>query len=90
VAQEWRNHHHNEDAFSKFENKHAVWAKTKPMPWMNALFFAKFIKQYNLLLVKKTVEHIGGSRLLHMLIFSNLDDSFVFEILWKIEEVKAQ
>lgn len=93
VAQEWRNHRfsYNEDAQNSEKSKHAVWAKNQAKAMDELLEPSqKFIKQLNSLFGQETADlnHIAGRvQAAYSYFFKSLDD-LVFEILWKIEEVK--
>ncbi len=93
VAQEWRNHRfsYNEDAQNSEKSKHAVWAKNQANAMDELLEPSqKFIKQLHLLFSQETADlnHIAGRvQAAYAYFFKSLDD-LVFEILWKIEEVK--
>ncbi|MBC5861942.1 helix-turn-helix domain-containing protein [Flavobacterium turcicum] len=93
VAQEWRNHRfsYNEDAQNSEKSKHALWAK-KQASAMDELLAPsqKFIKQLHSLFSQETADlnHIAARvQAAYSYFFKSLDD-LVFEILWKIEEVK--
>ena len=93
LAQEWRNHKYSysEKSESSEKSKHAIWA-TKQMNAIDGLLdpSKKFINQLNRIFATETVDLIHVSERIQAAFdyfFKPLDD-LVFEILWKLEEVK--
>ena len=93
VAQEWRNHRfsYNQDAQNSEKAKHAVWAINQANA-MDELIAPsqKFIKQLNSLFSQETVDlNFVTTRVqaAYNYFFKPLDE-LVFELLWKIEEIK--
>ena len=93
LAQEWRNHKfsytNNSDASTK--SKHATWA-SKQLESIDGLFSAsqKFMLQLNKIFNADTVDLNFVSERFQAAYnyFSKPMDDLVFEILWKLEEVK--
>lgn len=93
LAQEWRNHKYsyNENSEGATKSKHAIWA-TKQLELMESLLDAskKFIHQLHTIFAKEQVDFAYVSQRIeaaYTYFFKPLDE-LVFEILWKIEEVK--
>ena len=93
LAQEWRNHKYSysEKSESSEKSKHAIWA-TKQLNAIDGLLdpSKKFINQLNKIFATETVDLIHVSQRIQAAFdyfFKPLDD-LVFEILWKLEEVK--
>lgn len=93
LAQEWRNHKfsYNEKSEISEKSKHAVWAK-KQTEIIEQLLdpSKKFISQLNKLFGQETVDlnHVSERIQAAFSYFLKPMDDLVFEILWKIEEVK--
>ncbi|NRS87916.1 hypothetical protein HNQ02_000826 [Flavobacterium sp. 7E] len=93
LAQEWRNHKYSYGDMSEnsAKSKHANWA-TKQMEAIDALLdpSKKFILQLNKMFHNETVDLIHVSERIQAAFdyFLKPMDELVFEILWKIEEVK--
>lgn len=93
LAQEWRNHKfsYNENGESSVKSKQALWA-TKQMEIMEQLLdpSKKFSSQLNKLFNQETVDlnHVSERVQAAFTYFMKPMDDLVFEILWKIEEVK--
>ncbi|WP_338646712.1 helix-turn-helix domain-containing protein [Flavobacterium sp. KS-LB2] len=93
LAQEWRNHRfsYNENSEVSGKSKHAVWAK-KQAEQVDQLLdpSQKFIAQLNKLFAPETVDlnHVSERIQAAFSYFLKPMDDLVFEILWKIEEVK--
>ncbi|TDD78179.1 helix-turn-helix domain-containing protein [Flavobacterium caseinilyticum] len=93
LAQEWRNHKfsYNEKSEISEKAKHAVWAK-KQTEIIEQLLdpSKKFISQLNKLFGQETVDlnHVSERIQAALSYFYKPMDDLVFEILWKIEEVK--
>ncbi|WP_418264472.1 helix-turn-helix domain-containing protein [Flavobacterium faecale] len=93
LAQEWRTHKYsyNEDPESPAKSAHAVWANNYFLK-MDELYVAaqKFIVQLNKIFAKETVDLVHVSQRIEAAFnyFLPALDELVFEILWKIEEVK--
>lgn len=93
LAQEWRNHKfsYNEKSEISEKSKHAVWAKKQTEVIEQLLDPSKkFISQLNKLFGQETVDlnHISERIQAALSYFYKPMDDLVFEILWKIEEVK--
>ena len=93
LAQEWRNHKfsYNEKSEISEKAKHAVWAKKQTEVIEQLLDPSKkFISQLNKLFGQETVDlnHISERIQAALNYFFKPMDDLVFEILWKIEEVK--
>ncbi|MFV8374249.1 helix-turn-helix domain-containing protein [Flavobacterium sp. LB1P71] len=93
LAQEWRNHRfsYSEKSESSEKSKHAVWAK-KQTEIIEQLLdpSKKFISQLNKLFSQETADlnHISERIQAAFGYFLEPMDDLVFEILWKLEEVK--
>ncbi|MFV8441328.1 helix-turn-helix domain-containing protein [Flavobacterium sp. LB2P44] len=93
LAQEWRNHKfsYNENSEISEKSKHAVWAR-KQTEIIEQLLdpSKKFISQLNKLFAQETVDlnHVSERIQAAFGFFLKPMDELVFEILWKIEEVK--
>ena len=93
LAQEWRNHRfsYNENSEISEKSKHALWAK-KQAEIVDQLLdpSKKFISQLNKLFAQETVDlnHISERIQAAFSYFLKPLDELVFELLWKIEEVK--
>ena len=93
LAQEWRNHRfsYNENSEISEKSKHAFWAK-KQAEIVDQLLdpSKKFISQLNKLFAQETVDlnHISERIQAAFSYFLKPLDELVFELLWKIEEVK--
>ncbi|WP_367756229.1 helix-turn-helix domain-containing protein [Flavobacterium sp. WC2430] len=93
LAQEWRNHKYSysEKSESSEKSKHTIWA-TKQMNAIDALLdpSKKFIIQLNKIFNNETVDLIHVSERIQAAFdyFFKSMDELVFEILWKLEEVK--
>ena len=93
LAQEWRNHKfsYNEKSEISEKSKHAVWAKKQTEVIEQLLDPSKkFISQLNKLFNQETVDlnHVSERIQAAFSYFLKPMDELVFEILWKIEEVK--
>ncbi|TDE46625.1 helicase [Flavobacterium rhamnosiphilum] len=93
LAQEWRNHKfsYNEKSEISEKSKHAVWAKKQTEVIEQLLDPSKkFISQLNKLFGQETVDmnHISERIQAAFSYFLKPMDDLVFEILWKLEEVK--
>ena len=93
LAQEWRNHKYsyNEKSEISEKSKHAVWAKKQTEVIEQLLDPSKkFISQLNKLFGQETVDlnHVSERIQAAFDYFLKPMDDLVFEILWKIEEVK--
>jgi len=93
LAQEWRNHKfsYSDKSESSAKSKNALWA-AKQLENMESLLdpSKKFILQLNKIFANETVDLIYVSERVQAAIgyfFKPMDD-LVFEILWKLEEVK--
>jgi uncharacterized protein YpbB len=93
LAQEWRNHKYSysDNSESSAKSKHALWA-TKQMEAIDALLdpSKKFIVQLNKIFNNETVDliHVSDRIQAAFVYFLKPMDELVFEILWKLEEVK--
>ncbi|AWG20841.1 helicase [Flavobacterium faecale] len=93
LAQEWRTHKYsyNEDPEAPAKSAHAVWAN-KYFVMMDGLYVSaqKFIVQLNNIFRQETVDLLHVSQRIEAAFnyFLPALDELVFEILWKIEEVK--
>ncbi|MFV5694156.1 helix-turn-helix domain-containing protein [Flavobacterium sp. LB3P122] len=93
LAQEWRNHRfsYSEKSENSEKSKHAVWAK-KQTDVIEQLLdpSKKFISQLNKLFSQETADlnHISERIQAAFGYFLEPMDDLVFEILWKLEEVK--
>ena len=93
LAQEWRNHQfsYNEKSEVSSKAKYSYWAKEQTERIEKVVDPAKkFIQQLNVLFSKETVDlnHISDRMQAAYAFFFNPMDELVFEILWKLEEVK--
>ena len=93
LAQEWRNHRfsYNENSEVSGKSKHALWAKKQNEVIEQLLDPSKkFISQLNKLFAPETVDlnHVSERIQAAFSYFLKPMDDLVFEILWKIEEVK--
>ncbi|MFV8365593.1 helix-turn-helix domain-containing protein [Flavobacterium sp. XS1P27] len=93
LAQEWRNHKfsYNEKSEISEKSKHAVWARKQTEVIEQLLDPSKkFISQLNKLFGQETVDlnHVSERIQAAFSYFLKPMDDLVFEILWKIEEVK--
>lgn len=93
LAQEWRNHKYSYNDKSEIseKSKHAVWAKKQTEVIEQLLDPSKkFILQLNKLFSQETVDlnHVSERIQAAFGYFLKPMDDLVFEILWKIEEVK--
>lgn len=93
LAQEWRNHRfsYNENSEVSGKSKHALWAKKQNEVIEQLLDPSKkFISQLNKLFGQETVDlnHVSERIQAAFSYFLKPMDELVFEILWKIEEVK--
>ena len=93
LAQEWRNHKfsYNEKSEISEKSKHAVWAKKQTEVVEQLLDPSKkFISQLNKLFGQETVDlnYVSERIQAAFSYFLKPMDDVVFEILWKIEEVK--
>ncbi|WP_278034454.1 helix-turn-helix domain-containing protein [Flavobacterium nitratireducens] len=93
LAQEWRNHKfsYSDKSESSIKSKNALWA-AKQLATIESVLdpSKKFIIQLNKIFANETVDLIHVSERIQAAIgyfFKPMDD-LVFEILWKIEEVK--
>lgn len=93
LAQEWRNHKfsYSEKSESSEKSKHSVWA-AKQLTAIDSLLdpSKKFIHQLNKIFNNETVDLIHVSERIQAAFsyFLKPMDDLVFEILWKLEEVK--
>ena len=93
LAQEWRNHKfsYNEKSEISEKSKHALWAK-KQTDVIEQLLdpSKKFISQLNKLFYPETVDlnHVAERIQAAFSYFFKPMDDLVFEILWKLQEVK--
>jgi len=93
LAQEWRNHKfsYSEKSESSEKSKHSVWA-SKQLTAIDSLMdpSKKFIHQLNKIFNSETVDLIHVSERIEAAFsyFLKPMDDLVFEILWKLEEVK--
>jgi hypothetical protein len=93
LAQEWRNHQfsYNEDAENSAKSKHAIWAKNQAgVIWQLLDPSSKFLLQLDKLFHSEQLEfnHISDRINAAFNYFMAPMDQLVYEILWKIEEVK--
>jgi uncharacterized protein YpbB len=93
LAQEWRNHKfsYSDKSESSAKSKNATWA-AKQLQVIDSLLdpSQKFILQLHKIFASETVDLIHVSERFHAALnyFMKPMDNLVFEILWKIEEVK--
>ncbi|PZX95319.1 helicase [Flavobacterium aquariorum] len=93
LAQEWRNHQfsYNEDAENSVKFKHKTWAHNQAgVIWQLLEPSSKFLLQLDKLFRSEQVEfnHISDRINAAFNYFMEPMDKLVYEILWKIEEVK--
>jgi hypothetical protein len=93
LAQEWRNHHfsYNDNSQVSSKAKYSYWAKEQTERIDKVVEPAKkFIQQLNVLFSQETVDlnHISERIQAAYNYFFDPMDELVFEILWKLEEVK--
>jgi len=93
LAQEWRNHQfsYNEDAENSAKSKHAIWAKNQAgVIWELLEPSSKFLVQLDKLFHSEQMEfsHIADRINAAFNYFMAPMDQLVYEILWKLEEVK--
>lgn len=93
LAQEWRNHQfsYNEKSEVSSKAKFSYWAKEQTERMEKVVEPAiKFIQQLNVLFSQETVDlnHISERMQAAYTYFFSPMDELVFEILWKLEEVK--
>lgn len=93
LAQEWRNHQfsYNEDAENSAKAKHAAWAHNQAgVIWQLLEPSSKFLLQLDRLFHSEQLEfnHISDRINAAFNYFMAPMDQLVYEILWKIEEVK--
>jgi uncharacterized protein YpbB len=93
LAQEWRNHQfsYNEKSEVSSKAKYSYWAKEQTERMEKLVEPAKkFIQQLNVLFSQETVDlnHISERMQAAYTYFFTPMDELVFEILWKLEEVK--
>lgn len=93
LAQEWRNHQYSYNDKSEVSSKakYSYWAKEQTERIEKVVEPAKkFIQQLNVLFRQETVDlnHISERIQAAYTYFMNPMDELVFEILWKLEEVK--
>lgn len=93
LAQEWRNHQfsYNEDVDNSVKSKHAVWAKNQAgVIWQLLEPSSKFLLQLDKLFCNEALEmdHISDRINAAFNYFMEPMDKLVYEILWKLEEVK--
>ncbi len=93
LAQEWRNHQfsYNEKSEVSSKAKFSYWAKEQTERMEKVVEPAKkFIQQLNVLFSQDTVDlnHISERMQAAYTYFFSPMDELVFEILWKLEEVK--
>ncbi|MBC7865541.1 MAG: helix-turn-helix domain-containing protein, partial [Bacteroidia bacterium] len=93
LAQEWRNHQfsYNEDAHTSAKATHADWAKNQAgVIWQLLEPSSKFLMQLDKLFHSEQLEfnHISDRINAAFQYFMQPMDTLVYEILWKLEEVK--
>jgi PIF1-like helicase/Helix-turn-helix domain len=93
LAQEWRNHQfsYNEDAEKSEKSKHTIWAKNQAgIIWQLLEPSRKFILQLDkLFLIENTDINFISERINAAFnYFLKPMDDLVYEILWKLEEIK--
>jgi hypothetical protein len=93
LAQEWRNHQfsYNEDAENSVKFKHKAWAHNQAgVIWQLLEPSSKFLVQLDKLFHNEQLEfnHISDRINAAFNYFMDPMDKLVYEILWKIEEVK--
>ena len=93
LAQEWRNHKfsYTDNSEISTKSKHAIWA-AKQLESIDTLLETskKFIVQLNKIFNEETVDlnHVSERFLAAYNYFIKPMDDLVYEILWKVEEVK--
>lgn len=93
LAQEWRNHQfsYNGDAENSVKSKHATWAQNQAgVIWQLLEPSSKFLNQLDKLFHSEQLEfkHISDRINAAFNYFMVPMDQLVYEILWKLEEVK--
>jgi uncharacterized protein (DUF2132 family) len=93
LAQEWRNHQfsYNEDAENSVKFKHKTWAHNQAgVIWQLLEPSSKFLVQLDRLFHSEQIEfsHISERINAAFNYFMDPMDKLVYEILWKLEEVK--
>ena len=93
LAQEWRNHQfsYNQDAENSAKSKHATWAHNQAgVIWQLLDPSSKFLVQLDKLFHSEQLEfsHISDRINAAFNYFMEPMDKLVYEILWKLEEVK--
>jgi hypothetical protein len=93
LAQEWRNHQfsYNQDAENSAKAKHATWAQNQAgVIWQLLEPSSKFLVQLDKLFHSEQMEfnHISDRINAAFNYFMAPMDQLVYEILWKLEEVK--
>ncbi|WP_264566040.1 helix-turn-helix domain-containing protein [Flavobacterium sp. N3904] len=93
LAQEWRNHQfsYNEDAENSVKFKHKAWAQNQAgVIWQLLEPSSKFLVQLDKLFHNEQLEFSHISERIHAAFNYFMDpmDKLVYEILWKLEEVK--
>ncbi|WP_348800150.1 helix-turn-helix domain-containing protein [Flavobacterium adhaerens] len=93
LAQHWRNHEfsYNEEAENSTKSKHAIWAKSQAaIIWQLVEPSSKFLHQLDKLFQNETLplEHISDRINAAFFYFFEPMDKLLYEILWKLEEVK--
>jgi hypothetical protein len=93
LAQEWRNHQfsYNQDAENSAKSKHAIWAQNQAgVIWQLLDPSSKFLMQLDKLFHNEQLEftHISERINAAFNYFMEPMDKLVYEILWKLEEVK--
>lgn len=93
LAQEWRNHQfsYNNDAENSAKSKHAAWAQNQAgVMWQLLDPSSKFLNQLDKLFHSEHLEmqHISDRVNAAFNYFMAPMDQLVYEILWKLEEVK--
>jgi len=93
LAQEWRNHQfsYNQDAENSAKSKHASWAQNQAgIIWQLLDPSSKFLIQLDKLFHSEQLEFIHISERINAAFnyFMEPMDKLVYEILWKLEEVK--
>ncbi|HLF51541.1 helix-turn-helix domain-containing protein, partial [Flavobacterium sp.] len=93
LTQEWRNHQfsYNQDAEKSEKSKHAAWAKKQSAVMQSLLEPSrKFMSQLDKLFADEAfdIHHISERINAAYVYFLTPMDELVYEILWKLEEVK--
>ncbi|MGQ7945908.1 helix-turn-helix domain-containing protein [Flavobacterium sp. WC2509] len=93
LAQEWRNHQfsYNQDSENATKSKHAAWAKNQAgVMWQLLEPSSKFLVQLDKLFHSEQLEfsHISDRINAAVNYFLAPMDQLLYEILWKLEEVK--